>query len=153
VSGLVALGWQIITWRASGPMISVKVTQGILTYGASVGDMVTIVTAINRGRAPVTVRTWGLRLPDGQTMFVPEPVPGSNAIPYRLDQGSSADWRVPTAVVDSACRARGVSHTMLRGYVALGTGRDVVARKRGIQLAADFDVALANSKADVHLPN
>lgn len=51
VSGMAALGWQVVTWRASGPVVEVKVTQGFPVYGSSLGEIVTTVTALNKGRA------------------------------------------------------------------------------------------------------
>jgi hypothetical protein len=42
----------------------------------------------------VTVTSWGLRLPDGQTTFAQQPFPGSDKLPYRLEEGASGSWRI-----------------------------------------------------------
>src|SRR5262249_51913784 len=72
-AGVGALMWGVITWRRSGPVVTVDVNQGFPAYDDHVGEPITCVTATNSGRAPVTVTSWGLRLPDGQTMFVQQP--------------------------------------------------------------------------------
>lgn len=90
VTGVGALVWQVITWTLSGPVISVSANQGFRTYGDQLGDQITIVTATNSGRSPVTVRSWGLRFPDGHTMIFREPFSGSATLPHRLEGGASA---------------------------------------------------------------
>src|SRR5262245_44789962 len=115
-TGVGALVWEVITWRRSGPVVAVDVTQGLPTYSADVGDPVTQVTATNSGRAPVTVTSWGLELPDGQTIFVQQPFPGSDILPYRLEEGASGTWRIETIQVTETCRAHGVDYADLRGF-------------------------------------
>lgn len=117
----------MITWRRSGPVVVVDVTQGLPTYACHAGDPVTCVTVTNTGRAPVTVNSWGLRLPDGQTMFVQQPFPGSDKLPYRLEQGASGTWRVESIQVAETCRAQGVDYADLVGFVNLATGETVYA--------------------------
>ena len=138
VTGVGALAWEVITWKRSGPVVRVKVTQALPTYSDHVGDPLTSVTATNSGRAPVTVTSWGLQLPDGQTMFVQQPFPGSDKLPYRLEQGASGTWRIETTQVAETCRAQGTGYADLRGYVNLATGETVYARRKGIQLAPGF---------------
>jgi hypothetical protein len=138
VTGIGAMAWQVVTWRRSGPVVAVDVTQGLPTYDDDVGDPVTCVTATNTGRAPVTVTSWGLRLPDGQTMFVQQPFPGSDTLPYRLEEGASGSWRVETIQVAETCRAQGINYADLRGYVTLATGETVYARRKGINLGPGF---------------
>jgi len=138
VTGVGALAWEVITWRRSGPVVTVKVIQALPTYGDHVGDPLTSVTATNSGRAPVTVTSWGLQLPDGQTMFVQQPFPGSDTLPYRLEEGASGSWRVETIQVAETCRVQGIDYADLRGYVNLANGKTVFAQRKGIQLAPGF---------------
>lgn len=137
-AGVGALAWGVITWKHSGPVVAVKVLQGLPTYGAHVGDPITCVTATNSGRAPVTVTSWGLELPDGQTMFVEQPFPGSDTLPYRLAEGTSGTWSMESVQVAEASRVRGVDYADLRGFVKLGNGKTVYARRKGIQLGPGF---------------
>lgn len=58
-AGLGALVWHLITWQLSGPVVKVDATQGYLTQGPELSDEITIVTATNSARAPVTVNSWG----------------------------------------------------------------------------------------------
>jgi hypothetical protein len=137
-AGVGALTWGVITWRRSGPVVAVDVNQGFPAYDGHVGDPITCVSATNTGRAPVTVTSWGLRLPDGQTMFVQQPFPGSDRLPYRLEQGASGTWSVETIQVAETCWAHGVNYADLRGCVNLATGQTVYARRKGIQLGPGY---------------
>jgi hypothetical protein len=125
-TGVGALAWEVITWRRSGPVVSVDVLQGLPTYGDHVGDPVTCVTATNSGRAPVTVTSWGLELPDGQTMFVQDPFPGSDALPYRLEEGASGPARLKAwtmAICAASCAwAMERPSTHSEGESSLGPG-------------------------------
>jgi hypothetical protein len=137
-TGLSALAWQVVTWTLSGPVVTVEASQGFPTYGPEVGDPVTIVTATNSGRAPVTVNSWGLQFPDGQTMVVTQPFPGSASLPHRLEPGSSGQWMIDTKAVAETCRRQGVSYEELRAFVKLGDGQTEVARRKGIQLGPGY---------------
>jgi hypothetical protein len=138
IAGVGALVWGVIIWRRSGPVVAVDVNQGLPTYGDRVGDPITCVTATNSGRAPVTVTSWGLELPDGQTMFVQQPFPGSNTLPYRLEEGANGNWSIETIQVTETCRTHGVNYADLRGFVKLGNGRTVYARRKGIHLGPGY---------------
>lgn len=137
-TGIGALAWQVITWQRSGPVVAVDVIQGLPTYGDHVGDPVTCVSAVNSGRAPVTVTSWGLELPDGQTMFVKHPFPGSDSLPYRLEEGASGAWRIETIEVAEMCQAQSIDYADLRGFVRLANGKTVYAQRKGIQLGPGF---------------
>ena len=119
-------------------MVTVEVNQGLPTYGDHVGDPVTCVTATNSGRAPVTVTSWGLELPDGQTMFVQQPFSGSDNLPYRLEEGASGTWRTETIRITEAAREQGGDYAGLRGFVRLANGKTVYARRTGIHLGPGF---------------
>lgn len=86
----------------------------------------------------MTVTSWGLRLPDGQSLFVSDPFPGSDELPYRLDEGATGNWRVDTAALAEACNSKGISYEELRAYVTLGNGKTVLAEGRGIGARAWF---------------
>jgi hypothetical protein len=86
----------------------------------------------------VTVSSWGLRLPDGQTMFVRQPFAGSNQLPYRLEDGASGSWFIETGAVVETCKAHGVDYADLTAYVTLADRRSVDAKRKGIQLGVGF---------------
>jgi hypothetical protein len=68
VLSVTSLGWQVISWKLSGPVVKITANQALPTYGPELGDPHVCVTARNQGRAPVTVNGWGLRFPDEQKM-------------------------------------------------------------------------------------
>jgi hypothetical protein len=117
-TGIGALTWQVITWKRSGPVVTVTANQAFPTYGDQLGEPVTSVTARNSGRAPVTVSSWGLRFSDGQTMFIRQPFTGSSQLPYRLEAGASGSWLIETEAVVETCNAHGVNYADLTAYVA-----------------------------------
>lgn len=138
VAGVGALAWQVITWNRSGPVVKVTANQAFPTYGDRVGDPLTSVTARNSGRSPVTVSSWGLRFPDGQTMFVKQPFAGSDVLPYRLEAGASGTWYIETIGVVETCKGHGIDYADLTAYVALASGQTVDAKRKGIQLGPGF---------------
>lgn len=120
-----SIGWQVVAFRRSGPVVGVTATQALPTYGPEMGDWHVNVTARNSGRSPVTVTGWGLRFPDGQAMFMTENLSWSTALPYRLEQGASGSWYIPTGDVRKTCAAQGVKHQDMTAFVSRGspTGR------------------------------
>jgi hypothetical protein len=138
ITGVLGLGWSVIIWRRSGPLVKVTVKQAFPTYGDHLGEPLICVTAHNSGRAPVTVSSWGLRLSDGQTMMITESFPLSSALPYRLEEGASGSWYTDTLRVVETCRAHGVDYDDLIAYVDLGNGQSVDAKRKGIQLGPGF---------------
>lgn len=139
ITGVAALAWQVITWRQSGPVVVVTATQAFPTYGPGVGEPHVNVTASNSGRSPVTVKGWGLRFPDGQTMVFPNPVPWSDPLPNRLEPGADASWYVPTVEVARACAQHGVRQQDMTAFVNLADGRTISVRERGIGLAFEYE--------------
>ena len=137
-TGVLALIWDVITWRSSGPAVTVTATQAFPTYGDHVGDPLTCVTARNSGRAPVTVSSWGLRLPDGQTMFITETHVMSARLPYRLEEGASGAWYTDTTRIVETCKAHGVDYSDLTAHVNLANGQTDDAERKGIQLGPGF---------------
>jgi hypothetical protein len=71
-------------------------------------------------------------------MFVQQPFPGSDTLPYRLEQGTSGTWSMETIQVAETCRAHSVDYEDLRGFVRLATGETVYAQRKGIQLGPGF---------------
>jgi hypothetical protein len=146
ITGVLGLGWSVVTWRRSGPVVTVTVKQAFPTYADHLGEPLICVTARNSGRAPVTISSWGLRLPDGQTMMITEPFRTlSNALPYRLEEGTSGSWYTDTLRVVETCKAHGVDYADLTGYVDLGNGQSVDAKRRGIQLGPGFPWSTAKA--------
>jgi len=132
VISLASFGWQVITWRQSGPVVAVTATTALPTYGAQLGEPHVDVTATNRGRAPVTVKAWGLKFPDDRSMFITEQAPFSASLPHRLEPGADASWYVETRAIRDSCQADGVRYQDLIAYVRLGDGSTVEAREPGI---------------------
>jgi hypothetical protein len=127
-----SLMWQIVTWRQSGPVVTVRARTAMPTYGDRVGDPHVHVTAANTGRSPVTVKNWGLRLPDDRHMMITEQESWSASLPYRLEPGADASWFVPTRAIVDACERQGVRYQDLIAYVDLGDGRTIDAKAPGI---------------------
>ncbi len=138
VTGVAALAWQVITWRESGAIVAVTALQAFPTYGDRAGDPHVNVTARNTGRSPVTVNGWGLRLPDGRTMVVPNPAPWSSPVPHRLEPGGDGSWYLPTAEVARFCAEHGVRQQDMIAFVNLADGRSTNAKERGIGLAYEY---------------
>ncbi|MDB4898123.1 MAG: hypothetical protein JWN15_4385 [Firmicutes bacterium] len=138
VTGIGALAWQVITWNRSGPVVKVTASQGFPVYGDDLGEQITIVTAENSGRSPVTITSWGLRFRDGQVMVIRRPLPSSDPIPHRLEAGASGSWHFETVALAETCKAHGVNYEDLTAYVKLGNGKTIDASRKGILLGPGF---------------
>lgn len=138
VTGVVALVWQVIAWKRSGPVVTVTAHQAFPAFGDSLGEPLTQVTARNSGRSPVTITAWGLRLPNGHTLVAVKRVPPSDSLPYRLEPGASGSWYMETTGLAATCRERGADYADLTAYVDLASGSTVDAKSKGIQLGAGF---------------
>jgi hypothetical protein len=133
VLSMTSLGWQVASWKRSGPVVKVTAQQALITSGPE-ADWHTDVTARNTGRAPITVTGWGLRFPDGQTIVMMRNLPISAPLPYRLEAGAASSWYIGTDDLRGACEERGAKYQELRGFVRLADGRTIDARRRGIGL-------------------
>ncbi len=131
VSGA-SLGWQVLTWRQSGAVVSVTASTALPTYGDRVGDPHVQITASNKGRSPVTVQSWGLKLPDDRHLAILEWAPWSASCPHRLEPGAAASWYVLTKAITKSSVHNGIRYQDLIAYVGLGDGRTLEAQKPGI---------------------
>ncbi|MGH3220238.1 MAG: hypothetical protein ACRDPY_16300 [Streptosporangiaceae bacterium] len=127
-----ALGWQVLTWRRSGAVVSVTATQAIPTFGDNLGDPHVNVTASNKGRSPVTITSLGFKLRDDRHLAVMKWTPWSASLPHRLEPGAAASWYVPTNAITESTAHNGIRYQDLIAYVSLGDGRTIKAPKRGI---------------------
>jgi hypothetical protein len=134
VIGGISLAWQIISWRRSGPVVVVDAHQSFPVFaGDRPGDLHTQVTARNRGRAAVTVTSWGFSLPTGENAFW-NATRWSTSLPHRLEPHSEASWFVDTDSIKFGAAQNGVAYQSLRAYVTLANGKCVNAKRRGIGL-------------------
>jgi hypothetical protein len=134
VLSVASLTWQIVSWRRSGSVVTVRVAQFFPVYDQGLGDLYTSVTAHNSGRAPVTVTGWGLRLPSGGTIVMTRNLPWFSPLPYRLEAGAEGSWAISTDDVRASCAEHNVRYQDLRPFVKLGDGQTVTAKRRGIGL-------------------
>ncbi len=127
-----SLGWQMLSWRRGGAIVTVTATTAIPAYGPTLGEPHVEVTAVNTGRSPVTVNSWGLKLADGRKMAILESASWSASLPHRLEPGASASWCVETRAVTESAGHNGIRYQDLIAYLTLGNGRTVEAREPGI---------------------
>ncbi|MGI5214962.1 hypothetical protein [Plantactinospora sp. CA-290183] len=134
VMSAASLLWQVVSWRRSGPVVTVTVAQSLAAFPTG-AEWFTSVTARNTGRAPITVTGWGFQTPDGGSVVQLRPVAWASPVPYRLEPGSEGSWLMATDDVQGTSAERGVRYQDLRAFVRLADGRTVTARRRGIGLA------------------
>lgn len=128
VVGLTSLGWQVVSWLRTGPVIKVRRHYVIAVIaGAVAPGQYLAVAATNRGRAPATITSWGLLLPgDVTTASQSAPLPGVEPLPHRLDPYAEASWYLGAEEVDRICQERGISRGQMRPFVDVsGQGRKV----------------------------
>ncbi len=127
-SGIPSLGWQLFTWRASGPKIEVVTKYGFPTYGDRLGSQHLCITAVNTGRADATIASWGIRLPDGSNFILPRQLPWSTQLPAVIAPQSSRTFYIELVGVIELSRARGVEVSSLRPWIQLATGKEVFGK-------------------------
>ena len=109
-------------------------SQAMPFYGRQLGSWHVKVTAANRGRGPTTVTGWGLRTVDGANFFPLRPHTWSSPIPYPMPPGGQeGSWFIETDEVKAGCLREGQDHRTLRAWVRLSDGREVFAKRRGIE--------------------
>jgi hypothetical protein len=130
VTGILALTWQISTWRRSGHRV--KVTRGRsyqMRDDAPPLEMF-FVNARNVGSAPVTVTGWGVSLGKAKkNLTVYRPELGSTPLPHRLEPGAELNLYVQTAHVRRATVELGVPLNDMRAWVQLATGQKLNAKR------------------------
>lgn len=126
VAAVASLGWQVVSWRLTGPVVRVEIGYGIAVPG---GATIVYVRAINVGRSPAGIEGWGLRLPDGKTMIDLGPEPGSGRpLPFTLNGGHAEEWRMSLDRLVESRESEGYPPTRVRGMVRLHTGQ-VLSKK------------------------
>lgn len=125
-----SLVWQIYTWRASGPKITVTCANVFPTYpDGHLGEHHFSVTATNHGRAATTATGWGFRTPDNSDMVMMQPVPFSTPLPAVIEPQAAISFYVQGGDVIKTCQQRHVPVSQLRPWVRLATGREAFAKR------------------------
>jgi hypothetical protein len=129
VLSVTSLGWQVMSWRLSGAVVKVScelaIHPGDVAAEAAAQPWYLRMTACNRGRSPVTVSEWGLRLPNGTDTGVRPDSRWSSPLSYRLEPGSEGRWFAAIEDVKTACKKLNVSNYDPIAFIRLGDGRTV----------------------------
>jgi hypothetical protein len=129
-----SLGWQVYSWRRTGPAVKVTVDNAIPVGIPGVPDHLLQVTATNHGRGPTTVMGWGFQLPNNNVLAVPQQTPMSTPLPRRLEGGAEASWFMDPQEIRLRSAELRIPFDRIIGYVTLAGGEKVLA-KRGVPLA------------------
>lgn len=129
---VVSLSWQAWTWRHEGPVIKLSTENHLPTYGDVVGDHLVALHVVNSGRSATTIESWGIRLPEGSSVFQTNQPEWFTRLPYRLEPHSSTDLRIAADDLRGVARRQQVPFSSMNPWVRLGSG-DVV-RIKGVPL-------------------
>ncbi|MCX4908049.1 hypothetical protein [Streptomyces sp. NBC_00878] len=128
----VSLGWQVVSWLRTGPVIKVKGHSAMPYVGGVVGDHHLSVTAVNEGRAAATITGWGLLLPNSMTIVVQSArLPGVHDLPHRLESHAEASWYILHDELDRACQQQGVAISQVRPFVDVAGQGKVLGKRLG----------------------
>jgi hypothetical protein len=137
VLSLVSLGWQAWSWSRSGPVLRVELSNIITdlggptnAYGVGQPEHYVEVKAVNRGRAAVTIQTWGIELPGGNNIFATEPLLFSERLPARVEPHSSASFHMAGDAIREHAATQGIPFTKMRPWVQPASGKRVYAKTR-----------------------
>jgi hypothetical protein len=127
---IASLGWQAWTWKNSGPVVEVKVSNAI-TDALTPGDAqhYVEVEAINTGRAATSVTGWGIGMPGGANVVVTMPLPISEKTPCRLESHSRAAFFIEGDELRRVHAERGIPFEDMWPWVELGSGKKIRCKK------------------------
>ena len=126
VASVVALVWQVLSWRMSGSRVKVEGRHAVIVPDDE-GIHVLAVNAHNIGRIQVSVTGWGFSYPN--KTHIPghayQPMAWINPkVPHTLEPGHSASWHLPIDVVKKAALDQGYDLPVsVVPLVHLGTGK------------------------------
>jgi hypothetical protein len=136
LTGIVSLGWQIITRRRGAHNVRVRVFSSLpIPADSDAGEWQVHVSPANIGAAPVTVTGWGLEMPKKRGSLVQTKyMPLSDTLPHVLQPGTSMSlfWPQDEVRLVLATHAPDVRASSLRAFVHLATGEKIYARKAGV---------------------
>jgi hypothetical protein len=86
-------------FRRRASRISVEWRQALVENAASIEELMIAVSAINKGRAAITIESWFLELPDKFRLVLERPESWQPKLPYRLEPKASVKWHYPNEQV------------------------------------------------------
>ena len=132
ISGVVSLGWQVLSFHQSGPVVRLNVTYPIIPVNTKDGNLIYTarIVAYNVGRGPIDILYWGIIPPDGDYLHGPSGRRVSefcDRLPFRLKAGSCGIWFMPLDEIDQLCRKDDVHRNDLTAFIELADGRIIKA--------------------------
>jgi hypothetical protein len=133
VLSVVALGWQAWSWFRSGPVLRVVVAGVTILEPSLVGDpppeQYVQITVANKGRVAVTVRSFGIALPNKGNLYAPQQPRFADDLPARIEPHASASFYMLAEEVLQYSAKNGVPLSRMRPWVETAAGRKVYSRK------------------------
>jgi hypothetical protein len=94
----------------------------LVENSASIEQLMIAVSAINKGRAAITIENWFLELPDKFRLVLDRPEIWQPTLPYRLEPKASVKWHYPNEQVRrDLARQQQPADTALRAGVQSGS--------------------------------
>lgn len=127
---VLSLAWQAWTWRNSGPVVRVEVSNAI-TDAVTPGEAehFVAVDVFNSGRAATSITGWGIAMQGAGNMYVTRPPRISASLPSRLEPHSKVSFFVGADELRRARQDRDVPFDQMHPWVDLGSGRRVHCKK------------------------
>jgi hypothetical protein len=101
----------LLARREKARTIKVSISNGFLTFGPRLSELMILVEAANPGERTVTLHAPTLRLPDGKQMLLPF---GNSSVsfPYDLPEGKSCTAWIEAKEIAADLREHGYSGTV-----------------------------------------
>jgi len=114
--------------RKSQRRLVIGLSHGLLTFGPRLSDDHILISVANDGVLPVTVRSIGIRLPDGKTAIIP-PDQGEFRAPYELAPGQGGNFWVSTNEFLASLKEKGYrGQVRIRGVVGDAVGTQFISK-------------------------
>jgi hypothetical protein len=144
--GGASLGWQVVSWQKSGPVVKVFVHPSPLYVRAENGDMqprpdlgrVLTLNATNSGRTAARIDTWGYQLENATTGVKYQLTFGDpSKLPAHLPALERVEFPLDRSILINGMNERQM--LTARGFVQLATGEQVPAPTDAVMLPEVID--------------
>lgn len=129
VTGVIALIWQVATWRRGSHRVVVKTANSFPIGGLVETEHLVAITAHNVGAMAVDIVAYGITAANGGNLNDFRRSQPNGPLPHRLEPGASVDYYMNADAIREYREESGFPFSRMKPWVRLGTGKTVMSRR------------------------